>query len=42
MGISPFDDDFKIDWKIDKKNAVLSEKDGSLGKWSEIEKFINF
>jgi dTDP-4-dehydrorhamnose 3,5-epimerase len=42
MGISPFDDDLKIDWKIDKKNAVLSEKDGSLGKWSEIEKFINF
>jgi dTDP-4-dehydrorhamnose 3,5-epimerase len=41
-GIDPFDDDFKIDWKIDKKDVILSDKDSGLTKWVDKEKFVNF
>ena len=41
-GIDPFDDEFKIDWKIDKKDVILSDKDSGLTKWADKEKFVNF
>lgn len=41
-GIDPFDDEFKIDWKIDRNDVILSDKDSGLTKWVDKEKFVNF
>jgi dTDP-4-dehydrorhamnose 3,5-epimerase len=41
-GINYMDSEFEIDWKINLDNSIISEKDKSLPKWSEIEKFVNF
>ncbi len=41
-GIDPFDDEFKIDWKIDRNDVILSDKDSGLTKWADKEKFVNF
>jgi dTDP-4-dehydrorhamnose 3,5-epimerase len=41
-GIIFNDPQFPIDWKIDMKDAIISEKDRVLPQWEEIEKMINF
>ena len=41
-GIIYNDPQFSIDWKVDVKDAIISEKDKALPQWDEIEKMINF
>ena len=36
-GINLFDPDLSIDWKISKKNAIISEKDALLPKFADAE-----
>ena len=41
-GIIYNDPEFQIEWNIDHKDVILSEKDSVLPRWSEIEKFVTF
>jgi dTDP-4-dehydrorhamnose 3,5-epimerase len=41
-GIIYNDPEFQIEWNIDNKDVILSEKDSVLPRWSEIEKFVTF
>lgn len=41
-GIKYNDPQFTIDWKLNPKDLIISEKDLGLPEWNEIEKFVNF
>jgi len=41
-GINPFDPEINIDWPIDRKDAIISEKDMNSQSFSEYSKDIKF
>ena len=41
-GINPFDPEINIDWPIDRKDAIISEKDMNSQLFSEYSKDIKF